>query len=160
MGIEITDNDLLPFYSQGSTIFFTSRYPNDEEMENYPHIIVTSDNPWDPHGLIMPGGLDEIGHPIDDRTIHQVNSDVSHNYNRHHQIYETDRVSVTIDGNTEQLIMERMINSVHVTSTRHLEMLQSKTRHSQFQPEHVAAIFNVGLGTVKDILAATMQEGI
>ena len=39
---------VLPFLSQGSTIFFTSRYPTDYETDTYPHVVVTSDQPWDP----------------------------------------------------------------------------------------------------------------
>jgi len=56
--------------------------------------------------------------------------------------------------------MERMISSVHVSTTRHIEKLQSKTRHSKYEPEHVAAVFGVGIATAKDILAVTTQEGI
>jgi hypothetical protein len=41
-----------------------------------------------------------------------------------------------------------------------MEKLQSKTRHSQFEPEHVAAVFGVSLGTAKNILNVTAQEGI
>jgi hypothetical protein len=160
IGIEINDNDRLPFHSQGSTIFFNTRYPDDDEMETYPHVVLTSDTRWDPEGLIMPGGLDESGLPIGDRLVQQVRSDSARNINRHHNMFETDRVSVTVDGNTEQLLMERIINSVHVESTRHMERLQSKTRHSIFEPEHVATIFNIGIGTAKDILAVTTQEGV
>ena len=160
MGIEIDDNDRLPFLSQGSTVFFNSRYPDDNEMEMYPHVVLTSDKQWDPQGLIMPGGLDDSGLPTDDRMIQQVRNDARRSINRHHLMYETDSLAITIDSNTEQLLMERMINSVHVSSTRHMDKLQSKTRHSQFEPEHVAAIFGVGLGTAKDILAVTTQEGI
>ena len=62
MGIKIPNsNEILPFLSQGSTVFFTTRYPTDFEMESYPHIVVTSDQQWDPRTLIMPGGLDESG---------------------------------------------------------------------------------------------------
>ncbi len=74
---------------------------------------------------------------------------------RHHHMYETDCVSISVNGNTEQLLMERMISSVHVSTTRHIEKLQSKTRHSKHKPEHVAAVFGVGIATAKDILAVT-----
>ncbi len=75
-------------------------------------------------------------------------------------MYETDCVSMSVNGNTEQLLMERMISSVHVSSTQHMEELQSKTRHSQFKPEHAAAVFGVSLGTAKNILNVTRQKGI
>ena len=48
MGIKINDNDRLPFCSQGSTVFFTTRYPDDDKLDQYPHIILTNDIPWDP----------------------------------------------------------------------------------------------------------------
>jgi hypothetical protein len=160
MGIEINDNDLIPFSSQGSTVFFKTRYPDDDELDTYPHVVITCDKPWDPHGLIMPGERDDTGHPKNDRMIHQITSNASHGVNRHHHMYETDCISMSVNGNTEQLLVERMISSVHVSSTRHMEELQSKTRHSQFEPEHVAAVFGVSLGTAKSILNVTTQKGI
>jgi hypothetical protein len=60
MGIEVNDDDLIPFLSQGSMIFFNTRYPNDNELDMYPYIVIMSDKPWDPHGLIMPGGFDDM----------------------------------------------------------------------------------------------------
>ena len=101
MGIRIPDsNETIPFQSQGSTIFFTSRYPSNHEMDTYPHIVVTCDQPWDPQRLIMPGGLDEFGRETADRTIQQVLSNMSHGVNRHHHMYETDSIVYSIDGNT------------------------------------------------------------
>jgi hypothetical protein len=67
---------------------------------------------------------------------------------------------MSVNGNMEQLLVECMISSVHVSSTQHMEKLQSKTWHSQFKPEHVTAVFGVSLGTTKNILNVTTQEGI
>jgi hypothetical protein len=158
MGIEIDDDAHLPFQSQGSTVFFTTRYPDDDEMELYPHVVLTSDRPWDPQGLVMPGGLDVSGLPPDDRIIQRLQIDERQGMNRHHLMHETDCVALTVDGNTEQLLLERIINSVHVSTIQHMGKLQLTTRHSQFRLEHVAAIFGVSLGTAKDILAVTTQQ--
>ena len=161
MGIKIPDgNEVIPFLSQGLTIFFTSRYPTDFEMEHYPHVVVTSDQTWDPQALVMPGGLDDSGRSTADRTVQQVKSNISRYANRHHEMYETDRVALSIDGNTEQLFIERMINSIHVTHARHVDELVSKTRHSKFMPEHVSNVFDCSIGMAKDILACTTQEGV
>jgi hypothetical protein len=35
--------------------------------------------------------------------------------------YETDRVALSIDSNTEQLLIEQIINSVHISSMHHME---------------------------------------
>ena len=69
MGFEMDENNKIPFYLQGSTIFFTTQFPTDEELESNPHIIVTCDAPWDPHGLIMPGGLNKDGYPTVDHFV-------------------------------------------------------------------------------------------
>ncbi len=90
--------------------------------------------------------------------IQQVTSDASHGVNCHHHMYETNCVSMSLNGNMKQLLMERMISSVHVSSTRHMEEVQSKTQHSQFDPDHVAAVFAVSLDTAKNILTVTTQE--
>jgi hypothetical protein len=160
MGIKLEQDERIPFYSQGSTIFFNSRYTSDDELESYPHVVLTCEKPWDPHGLVMPGGMDDTDHPWDDRVIQRVQSNMSHGVKQHHHMYETDCVSISVNGNTEQLLIERMISSVHVSTTRHIEKLQSKTRHSKYEPEHVSAVFGVGIATAKDILAVTTQEGI
>ena len=114
MGIEINDDERIPFILQGLTVFFRTQYPDDLELETYPHVILMSDTPWDPHGLVMPRGLDESGLPTTDQLIQQIHSNIRRGANRHHNIYETDCVSITIDGNTEQLLMERMVKSVNV----------------------------------------------
>ncbi len=66
-----------------------------------------------------------------------------------------DCASYSINGNMEQLLLEQMIGSIHVALVAHMNKLTSKTRHSNFTPEHVAHVFNVNLGTAKDILATT-----
>ena len=36
MGIEIDDSDRIPFSSQGSMVFFNTRYPDENELDMYP----------------------------------------------------------------------------------------------------------------------------
>ena len=83
-------------------------------MEMYEHVVITSDQPWDPHNLVMPGG-DNDDRVMGDYAcaIQQIMSN-----ERHHERYESDCVALTIDGNTEQLLYERMIQSVQVTKQR------------------------------------------
>jgi hypothetical protein len=56
MGIMITDHKKLPFRSDGSTIYFTTWFPSEEELDTFQHVILMSDLPWDPQALIMPYG--------------------------------------------------------------------------------------------------------
>jgi hypothetical protein len=132
MGIVINDTERIPFKSLGTTIYFNSRYPTDYEMDTYPHVVLTSDVPWDPSGLAMPGGS------TNDRLVHKVQSLQFHGVNRHHQMYETDCITYSNFGDTEQLQLERIIQSVNVSE------LYSSARHSQYSPEHISRIWNVG----------------
>ena len=66
-------------------------------------------------------------------------------------------------GDTEQLQLERIVQSVHVELDSKVVMipeLYSSTRHSQYTPERISRIWNVGIETAKDILATTTQKGV
>lgn len=161
MGIMLSDTYCLLFNSHGSTIYFTSWFPTDEEFETFPHVIFTSDQPWDPHNLVMPGGDLAECDTKEDRSLQQVWSNVILGHNRHHKMFETDSVLHSIDRLTEQTLSKHMMSNVHVIEIpRCVHELRSTSRHSVFSPEHVASIFNCGIGTAKDILAATTQKGI
>ena len=157
MGILITDHKRLPFRSDGSTIYFSTWYPTDEELDTYEHVILTSDVPWDPQGLIMPNGDHATNNTDGTRFIQQMIRDGT---NRDHERYESDCTAMAVSGNTEQLLYERMIQSVRITERREIVELHSTARHSQHTAEHVARVFGVGIGTAQNILATTTQKGI
>ena len=168
MGIAVSDACHIPFESEGSTIFFCSSYPTDDEMDSYPHVVLTCDTPWDPQGVVMPGGATRNDFQPD-RLIAKVQSNELHGYNRHHHMYESDCVAHSTFGSTEQLFMERMIQSIVIDhgvngpvirTGATIAELHSTQRHSQFTPEHISKIWNVGIGIAKDILATTTQKGV
>ena len=134
MGIVLNESDRIPFQSQGTTIYFNTRYPTDHEMETYPHVVLTCEAPWDPSGVAMPGAT------FQDRFVQKVQSLQFHGVNRHHHMYETDCVLFSNFGDTEQLQMERVIKSVNMTDDGMavVSQLHSSTRHSQFTPEHIS----------------------
>lgn len=152
----VTDDVVIPFRSVGSTIYFLSSFPTDDDLEMYPHIILSSDQTWDPHALVMPGGDNEPSTYNDDRSINQICPRVL--ARRDHTKHESDLLSYSVDGNTEHALYEQMINTVSIP--RKLAKLHSTTRHSKHTPEHVSRIFDVGLGMAKDILATTTQKGV
>ncbi len=158
MGIGVSESCHIPFASEGSTIFFNSSDPSDDDMDSFPHVVLTSDTPWDPCNLVMPGGTNN-GAYQPDRFARQVQS---HTFCH---LHETE----SPHDDTERLLMERIINSVTIDygQPRHtanssvtVSQLHSSCRHSQFTPEHISKIWNVGLGMAKDILATTTQIGI
>ena len=46
--IEMDDLGLLEFDMLGTTVFFETHVPTDQERETCRHIVMTSDEPWDP----------------------------------------------------------------------------------------------------------------
>ncbi len=100
----------------------------------------------------MPGGQDDMGHPKNDCMIVQNTSNASHGINCHHHMCETNCILMSINGNLEQLLIECMICSVHISSLQHMDKLQSKMWHSQFKPKHIA------LGTAKNFLNVMTQK--
>lgn len=135
--------------------YFESKYPTDEEMERCPHVVLTSDAEGKPHEVSM----HPIGH--EERIIEQVRADQRWSRNRHHQMYESDCHLYNTDGNTEQLLFERLISSVHVsTDVRTAQELLSSTRHSKYTVEHISKLFNVGITKAKEILFTTTQAGV
>ena len=159
MGIVINEQDRVPFQSQGTTIFFNSRFPTDHEMDTFTHVVLTCETPWDPSGIAMPGGI------VTNRFVQKLQSIQSfHGTYRHHHMYETDYTTYRNFGDTEQLQMERFVQSVNVdlapNGITSVSKLYSSTRHSQYTPEHIAKIWNVGIGIAKNILSTTTQKGI
>ncbi len=137
MGIVIGDTERIPFQSIGTTVYFNSRYPDDYEMETYPHVVLTSETPWDPSNIAMPGGT--IAH----RFVQKVKSLQFHGTNRHHHMFETDCVLYSTYRDTEQLQLERAIQSVNVGPNHDsilVKELYSSARHSQSTPEHISKI--------------------
>jgi hypothetical protein len=104
-GIVISNTERIPFHSRGTTVYFNSRYPTDHKMETYPHVVLTCEPPWYPSGIAMPGET------VHDRYIHKLQSFQFHGTNRHHHMYETDCITFSNFGDTEQLQLEHAVDS-------------------------------------------------
>jgi len=48
IGMELSDNYFLPFRMRGTTCYFTSRLPTNDELESCQTFKVSDDNDWDP----------------------------------------------------------------------------------------------------------------
>ena len=50
----VHDELFIPFKTSGCTVHFESYVPSDEDLENYPHIVLSDDEcEWDPNGVQM-----------------------------------------------------------------------------------------------------------
>ena len=128
----------------------------DYEWNTYKHMVVTSDQTWDPHGLVMPGGeTDDTVMEDNACVIQQMKSN-----QQHHEQYKSNCIAITIDGNIKQLLYKCMIKSVWVTKLQQIARFYSTARHSMHTMELVEQIIGVGIGTVQDIVATSIQKGI
>ena len=46
----------IPFFTEGSAVYFESHVPSDEDLESYPHVVLTDgETEWDPMRVRMTG---------------------------------------------------------------------------------------------------------
>ena len=135
------ENLNLPFKTDGTTIYFSSRPPTDAELKDLMPIVMTDDEPWDPSTV----NLRECAVA----KVAQVTIKGS--------VSEADCVLASIsDSLVEERMAQQLISSVNVKTSQ----LVSNTRHSKVTPEHLSRTWNVGLDTAKKTLKMTTQSGI
>ena len=155
----ISHDDLfIPFDTAGSTVFFETYCPSDEELQSCQHIELTDgDTEWNPTSVKL-------------SQVSTVEPNCVSDYP-----CETDMVLNSICPTLVWSSMnKRLIASVKVDApsniarkamaTKSLEIRESevlsKTRHSVITAEHIARTFNIGLDKAKKTLEVTTQKGI
>jgi len=63
IGMQLPDNYFLPFKMRGTTCYFESRSPTDEELESCQTFEVSDDNNWDPTAEMFVSAV-ERGHDV------------------------------------------------------------------------------------------------
>jgi len=133
----------MPFHSQGSTVWFTTRYPTDSELKSCQHIILTSPTEWDPQADAFPGAKrSTLSHDFfnDEHRqafINRVTINKSTNTARDAPTFESDMTLTNMNGAlTEQLLTEWMTANINYSSTAYL--LASFARHSSHPPNRLA----------------------
>ena len=140
---------LMPLASDGTTIYFDSRTPTDQELQELPHIDMTSTTPWDPHAVCfpLPTRLVEAGRLV--ARVNQIRSSYRINDHDDDDIVDT------------QCFAERLISQINVTEvlsdvpTR--KTFLSKERHSQVTAEELSDRWCIGLTQAKNTIEVTTQ---
>ena len=98
----------IPFQTKGSTVYFDSFVPSDNDLERCRHIMLTDNKEWSPHDVVM-GGDRPYGDEIRISEMNKSNGD--------HFDYETDSVLGGISPVFNQhLFADRLIVSVQICS--------------------------------------------
>jgi hypothetical protein len=122
MGID-TETAHIPFHTDGNTIYFVSRVPTQEELDDCPYITLTDDNEWDP-------STTDLTDPIPKEVMEMNMSDVYYRENE----YETDQVLTSISSIYScETMKNRVLKSVRVGN-----QVASQTRHTRVSPESIA----------------------
>ena len=141
------DEVFVPFSTSGTTVYFESFYPTQDQMENCPLVILTSDSEWSPHAVELSGNRDC------QEASFKINAVTRENRKRRLAVVETesDTVLESINGAlVHDVLVERMISSVKIkadeTGTRKSRLHKKRrinkvvigTHHSVVTPERVA----------------------
>jgi hypothetical protein len=157
------DECFIPFDTAGSTVYFDTFVPTDEQLRTCRHIELTSDEEWDPNSVDM----NHSKKPSRARIIQRMQRHAAQALRN--ETRETDlHLSSVSEAYCPQLFAQRLVESVNIESrqemdereTRAIKQVQSNTRHSVITPERVSRVFGVGLNTAKQTLAVTTQQGI
>ena len=136
----------------GTICGFRSRTPRESELHDCPHIVLTSESPWDPSSLTLSLGMtgeEKLGIKGAKR-IYQLNT-----RRRQH-----DKLANISPVYSQQELLPALISSVRVHDYRTVHAVAVQQRHSEVNPEALAAKWKIGLQAAKDTLKVTTQYGI
>jgi hypothetical protein len=133
----------IPFRTDGNTIYFVSRVPTQEELDNCPYITLTDDMEWDP-------STTDLTDPMPKEVMEVCTFDT------YAEGSETEKILSSISPiYSHEALSRRILKSVRVN-----EQVASQTRHTRVSPESIARMWNIGLDRAKETLRVPTQKGI
>lgn len=151
-----SDELFIPLQTTGTTVFFESRAPSLAEIESddIPHIILTSEDPWNPHTVTLrPDSAPKHSHALHIAATGTRQRPVE----LQRQIYESDYFLGTISPSLAQPTFdERLIGSIKVD----IDRLESRDRHATVDAPTLARKWTVSVETAQRTLDSTTQQAI
>ena len=163
----------IPFLTKGSAVYFETHMPSDEDLESYPHVVLTdNETMWDPMGVKMAG--DQPYGDNDKVVVQQVKRENNKQRRATHYDCESDLVLGSISESlVPDLLYERLVASVRVRRrtrknerkqtthkrTSDIKKVKAMDKHSKITPESIASMMNIGLDKAKQMLT-TRHKGI
>ena len=164
LGITIGDV-FIPFEMQGTTIYFDSRTPTDNEIETLPHLVLTRDEPWNPSEVeLRPVIIAVAGAGTYQPQRYETDIVLSgvHTTCHEHTIDKriiasarlTQRYRNEVDNELDKVDDKSLHGQVTINATT------SKERHTKFTPETLSKTWKIGLDTATKTLQVTTQRGV
>lgn len=175
-----TPNLFIPFQTEGTTVFFNSRVPSDEEIRQCrPHINLTSDQEWAPSSVCL-----QSVRTNEETSYHRI-EEIATGTKVPVRVTETDCVLESVSPvYCQQAFTERLVSAVRIRELpRRVEHVQTTTeqqhvldleyfqqrwaaevvsneRHTTVSSENLARKWGIGLQTAQQTLRVTTQRGI
>ena len=155
--------------SAGTNVFLDTWTPTELDLQQYPHVVLTSDQPWDPHSLQLPGISDTEIHEIEGRTISFVGHDSRREkgidfefqdvYHNPMKIFDIQTFNARIIAST---VIDTKISNGPLPED---QIMPSRTfllskRHSNTTPEDLSETWNISVEQAKMTLDATTQNHV
>lgn len=140
------DDFVMPMQADGTTIFFDSRTPTDQELAHCPHIELSSNAPWNPRDVRFPPAKHHVeeGHPI--HGVHQL---------QRFDLSEARETHLTRDMAT------RLISEIRVAGPADVPIPQtfaSDQRHTGVSAKDLSERWFIGLAQATETIKATTQN--
>lgn len=154
-GIDVSDNPFdeskdfgidhkecfIPFDTAGSTVYFDTFVPTDDQLRTCRHIELTGDEEWDPNNVNM-NHLKRSSRARIVQRMQRHSAQALRNKTRETSLH----LSSIFEAYCPQLFAQRLIESVNIESrqemderkTRVMKQVQSNARHSAITPERVS----------------------
>jgi hypothetical protein len=166
--IDVNDKLKIPMQSRGTKIQFSTRTPTTRELQECPHIVMTSPTPWNPQEVSMSSTTSLPVESLFSSRISQVSrvGSVTRYEYLDPKLDETLLHSICPSMvNLKELLSNRIISQT-MTYDKDLEDVPARRtfvsheRHSKITADHLAERFGIGPERAKATLRATTQRGL
>ena len=147
----ITDDDIIPLDTQGTTIFFDTRSPTEVELQQLPRVVFTSAIDWDPQKVQFPSHNS-------DRVVSSTFVQTTSDFCLHKTTYDLEHFSSRIIQQIQVDWPEGEQNPTIQQDIPSVRTFQSRERHSGITLADISERWYAGMSQANTTLNATTQR--
>lgn len=166
---EVHDDDgfVACLRSEGTNIYIDTWTPTQKDLEEYRHIVMTSDKPWDPHEVQFPSPSHYDIEDLESRNVRAVvtrtgysasgDYDYGNSYVKPLKIFDIKTFNARI-MKSQKANVKISHGPLHEDELMPRKTFVSSGRHSNTTPEDLSEVWNISVGQAKMTLEATTQH--
>ena len=172
ISIDVGEGLIIPLTKSGTKIYFDSRTPTEEELNNCEHVHLTSINEWNPESVVLGEmktqkaqvrQMKEVKSMMDDNNPYSFAEESKYYYNDYR---DYDTTLIDIDPNyvmlkerlIEKVLTDRYANHDNTETMMARRSYTSKGRHKQLTSLQLAEDWCIGYRRAEATLKATTQN--